>query len=41
VICGKSIGDIDMAEFAKGNPGCPAGSRDTAHRTLDRFAGGS
>ena len=30
-----------MAKFAKGNPACPAGSRNTAHRTLDQLAGGS
>jgi hypothetical protein len=30
-----------MARFTKGNPGRPAGSRNTVHRTLDQLAGGS
>jgi hypothetical protein len=37
----ESSGDIDMAKFAKGNPGRPAGGRSTVRRTLDRLAGGS
>jgi hypothetical protein len=41
VIYGKSIGNIDMAKFAKSNPGRPAGSRNTVNRTLDQLAGGS